>query len=60
MSDKWAEYKLRHCGCKDASRLNSCQGLQNCDLPAGNAERLAAEAERQRRLERNKQRGEKE
>lgn len=46
MTDKWADYKEKFCGCKDASRLNSCRGLKNCELPASNAERQKAETER--------------
>lgn len=42
MSDKWAEYKKQFCGCKDASRLNSCNGLPNCCLPLGHPERKPA------------------
>jgi len=39
MKDKWAEYKKSFCGCKDASRLNSCEGLPNCELRIGHPER---------------------
>ena len=42
MSDKWAEYKKQFCGCKDASRLNSCKGLPNCSLRADHPERKIA------------------
>jgi hypothetical protein len=44
MTDKWAEYKEKFCGCKDASRLNSCRGLHNCELPVGNPERKQAQS----------------
>lgn len=37
--DKWAEYKAKFCGCKDASRHNSCRGLATCQLPIGHPER---------------------
>lgn len=43
MTDKWADYKEKFCGCKDASRLNSCKGLANCELPDGHPERQAAQ-----------------
>lgn len=38
--DKWADYKQKFCGCKDASRLNSCKGLANCSLRPDHPERL--------------------
>ncbi len=44
MTDKWAEYKEKFCGCKDASRLNSCRGLHNCELPVGHPERKQAQS----------------
>lgn len=42
MTDKWAEHKPKFCGCKDASRLNRCQGRNNCELPEGHPERVSA------------------
>lgn len=42
MTDKWAEHKQKFCGCKDASRLNRCQGRNNCELPEGHPERVSA------------------
>jgi hypothetical protein len=44
MSDKWSEYRKQFCGCKDASRLNSCKALANCSLRAGHPERKAPKA----------------
>lgn len=43
-TDKWADYKGKHCGCHDASRFNSCQGRDNCELPAGHPDRKKARA----------------
>lgn len=42
MSDKWSEYREKFCGCKDASRLNSCKGLSNCELRPEHPERKPA------------------
>jgi len=36
---KWDDYNERFCGCKDASRKNSCKGLPNCSLHEGHPER---------------------
>ena len=36
---KWDDYNERFCGCKDAHRYNSCMGLANCSLRAGDPER---------------------
>lgn len=46
--DKWADYKRRFCGCKDASRLNSCKGLANCELRPDHPERISPQAEKVR------------
>lgn len=40
MTDKWAEYKKKHCGCHDASRKNSCKGLATCEMPIGHPDRM--------------------
>lgn len=42
MTDKWAEYRNKFCGCKDASRDNSCKGRPNCELRADHPERKQA------------------
>jgi hypothetical protein len=38
--DPWVDHKQKHCGCKDASRYNRCQGLATCTLRADHPERL--------------------
>lgn len=37
--DKWAEYREKFCGCKDASSYNPCEGLANCYLRPDHPER---------------------
>lgn len=39
---RWASYKEKYCGCKDASRLNRCRGLDNCELPCRHPDRNTA------------------
>lgn len=48
--DKWADYKHRFCGCKAASRYNSCKGLANCELLSNHPERISPQAEKIRNV----------